>query len=282
MFVNNGDRVSKMPRVLEMLRLHQYKHLSLFFEEEQFQNNPGLLRNFPADGFIFTLSSLCAPTVMHLEQAGIPFVSTDGWPQPCQINSVGVDNRLAICTMLERLKANGHRRVAFFNSPRTAEYQFFLEQIRESFEKVFGDDFCPEMFMTDINAAECEFSKDHYLEEASREYLRRCARMPEPPTAFLLIDQWCGCIRNILVDNGFDIPGELSVACSLRYSEPEDFSAAIFDGEEICCAALEQLFKLLENPGAEKIGQLIPPRFLEGKIIAPAVPPDFKKWRKLR
>ena len=31
MFINNGGRVSKMPRVLEMLRLHQYKHLSLYF-----------------------------------------------------------------------------------------------------------------------------------------------------------------------------------------------------------------------------------------------------------
>ena len=279
MFVNNGAAVSQMPRVREILEQHHYKHLSLFFEEEQFKNNPGVILNFPADGFIFTLSSLCIPTVRRLTQERIPFVSTDGWQEPSRINSVGVDNRRAICTMLEKLKAQGHRKVAFFNSPRSEEYQFFLDQIRESFEKVFGEDFSPEMFMTDIDST--NFRKGDYLEQAARAYLRRCAQMPEPPTAFLLLDQWCCVVRQILTETGFDIPGELSIAGSLRYFDPEDFSAALFDREEICCAALEQLFKLLENPRTETIGKLISPRFLDGNTIGPAVPPDLDKWKKL-
>ena len=274
MFVNGGSIVSHMPRVVEMLEKHHYNHLSLFFEEEQFQNNPGFLRNFPADGFIFTLSSLYASTVMYLEQAGIPFVSTDGWQEPRRINSVGVDNCRAICTMLERLKAQGHRRIAFFNSPRAAEYQYFLNQIRSSFEEVLGEDFVPELFMTDINAENYSF--------AAKVYLHRCACMDSPPTAFLLLDQWCHVVRNLLLENGFDIPGDLSLAGSLRYSAQENLSAAWFDLEEIYCIALEQLFKTLDDPGAEKKGLLIAPRFLEGNTIAPAVPPDFEKWRKLR
>ena len=274
MFVNAGSIVSQMPRVVEMLEQYHYKHLSLFFEEEQFQNNPGFLRNFPADGFIFTLSSLCAPTVMYLEQAGIPFVSTDGWQEPCRINSVGVDNCCAICTMLERLKAQGHRRIAFFNSPRAAEYQYFLNQIRSSFEKVLEEDFDPELFMTDINAENCSF--------AAKVYLHRCACMDSPPTAFLLLDQWCHVVRKMLNENGFDIPGDLSLAGSLRYSAQENLSAAWFDLEEIYCTALDQLFKSMDDPRAEKKGQLIAPRFLEGNTIAPAVPSDLKKWQKLK
>ena len=274
MFVNGGSIVSHMPRVVEMLEKNHYNHLSLFFEEEQFQNNPGFLRNFPADGFIFTLSSLYASTVMYLEQAGIPFVSTDGWQEPSRINSVGVDNCRAICTMLERLKAQGHRRIAFFNSPRAAEYQYFLNQIRSSFETVLGDDFDPELFMTDIDTEKYSF--------AAKVYLQRCACMDEPPTAFLLLDQWCHVVRKILLENGFDIPGDLSLAGSLRYFAQENLSAAWFDLEEIYCTALEQLFKSLDEPHSEKKGLLIAPRFLEGNTIAPAVSPDFEKWRKLR
>ena len=133
--------------------------------------------------------------------------------------------------------------------------------------------------MTDIDST--NFRKEDYLEQAARAYLRRCAKMPEPPTAFLLLDQWCYVVRQILTETGFDIPGELSIAGSLRYFDPEDFSAALFDREEICCAALEQLFKLLENPRTETIGKLISPRFLDGNTIGPAVPPDLDKWKKL-
>lgn len=282
MFVNNGAVVSQMPRVLDILEKHHYKHLSLFFEEEQFKNNPGMILNFPADGFVFTLSSLCVPTVMHLTQEMIPFVSTDNWSEPCRINSVGVDNRHAICTLLEKLKSRGHRKVAFFNSPRAEEYQFFLDQIRESFERVFGTDFSPEMFMTDISSSNRNFKKEDFKEQAAREYLRRCAAMPEPPTAFLLVDDWCRTVRRILEETGFDIPAEISIAGSFRYVPPDDFSAALFDHEEICCAALEQLFKQLENPKTEKVSKLISPHFPEGKTIGPATPPDLKKWQKLR
>jgi DNA-binding LacI/PurR family transcriptional regulator len=105
--------------------------------------------------------------------------------------------------------------------------------------------------------------------------------MDEPPTAFLLLDQWCHIVREMLLENGFDIPGDLSLAGSLRYSAQENLSAAWFDLEEIYCTALEQLFKSMDDPGAEKKGQLIAPRFLEGNTIGPAVPPDLNKWKKL-
>lgn len=282
MFVNGSSLVTRMPRVLEMLKMRRFKHLALFFQEEQFWDNPGFLRNFPVDGFVFTLSSLYAPTVSRLQAANIPFVSTDGWREPDEISFVSVDNHLAITTMLKKLRERGHRKVAFFNSPRTPEYQFFLEEVRHSFEEIFGEDFSQDLFMTDLDLRELSTKGDREsFVAASRIYLRRCARSKEPPTAFLLIDQWCQAVRDILPEAGFQIPREISIAGSVRFIEPENFSTAFFDNEEICCAALEQLFRLLDDPGTKSICRRIPPRFLPGETIAPVTAPDLEKWRRL-
>ena len=129
----------------ELMRESGYKMLDISASSKIFQENPRLLLQFPVDGYIFCGSSLNRETLNFLLEHDIPVISTVNSNFP-EINHVGMDHFTGYAEAIQKLRQQGCYRIAFLGYQRSADFQNYIEDIRNVFMQELGSAFEPGLF----------------------------------------------------------------------------------------------------------------------------------------
>ena len=142
----SGIRKAVIDRQNEQLQNSGYQVLDITAAVRIFKENPRLLLQFPADGYIFCGSSLSRRILEFLLDNHIPVISTINSRFP-EISHVGMDHFSGYAEALRTLvRERRCRRIAFLGYRRYGDFQNYIEDIRDVFIRELGPAFEPRLF----------------------------------------------------------------------------------------------------------------------------------------
>ncbi len=167
-----------------------YSFISVQFDRKTFQKNPGILLNFPVDGFLFCFSTLRKEQEAILRQHRIPIVLSADWQfDERWMDIAELDHEAGLKLLLGALHAGGYRRIAFMDFDRVPEYRPYLEKIKALMQTLNGENWSPELFYAEGLADELylQYGEDCYTEQGERAG-KYFASLPEQPDAVIMAD----------------------------------------------------------------------------------------------
>ncbi len=260
-----------------MAKARGYQVIGITFEEELFRSKPGVLLNFPVDGFLFRVSSLREEQIDIMQQNHIPLVALNRMDTQIQQNH---QFRLdwAECAivagyglLLDQLIACGHRRIAFFDFNRTPEYRYFHRDLWNLFQEKLGKHFDKELFY--IGGSSADWWRK-YGEEYTNRYARQAAdklfNLAEPPTAVAAAYPLVAALKTHLTARGLQVPLDVSLMFAQTTGMSRnfgDFSGIWFNELVKLRWGLDRLLLHIENPKLEPATFLQEPLFIEGTSV---------------
>ena len=233
------------------------------FEEVLFQSNRQLILNFPVQGFYFQAGTLRSEQRQVLNSHQIPFVcSTRQYGDP-PADFADCDHRAGIHLLLDYLKRQGHRHIAFLEFTRSRDYQQYLDMIRDYFIQELRQDFRPEFVLT-MDLAINESGNRKIMHTEIIKALKYLFMQPKPPSVIVASQVILEYIREELKGK-LRIPEEMSLAF-LDYDLIDGgsfWSGLSYPLKTIEEAAFRCLLSKLSGSGTEKTQEiLIPPQFI--------------------
>ena len=180
------------------------------FEEVLFQSNRQLILNFPVQGFYFQAGTLRSEQRQVLNSHQLPFVcSTRQYGDP-PADFADCDHRAGIHLLLDYLKRQGHRHIAFIEFTRSRDYQQYLDMIKAYFIQELRQDFRQEFFLT-MDVAINERGNRKIMRAQIIKALKYLFMQPKPPSVIIASQLFLGYIREELKGK-LRIPEEMSLA----------------------------------------------------------------------
>ena len=115
--------------ISQYIRKFDYNLIGINFDPDLFLSNKKILLNFPVDGFIFRISTLRNEQAQLLKKENIPFVSGARRKDMPEIDQADCDHDYGYALLLDELIKLGHKKIAFCEFGRVAEYQQYLKDI---------------------------------------------------------------------------------------------------------------------------------------------------------
>ncbi len=248
-----------------------YNLIGIAFDTDLFLNNKKILLNFPADGFIFRFSSLRNEQAKLLMQEKIPFVACARRKDMPDIDQTDCSHDYGYSLMLDELIKQGHRKIAFCEFGRIAEYQRYLKDIYALFKQNLGDDFNPDYFYVRETGLDLlEKYGEAYWDIYPRRAVEHFLSLNEVPTALIAPAPLFRKIYNILQEKGIRVPEDISLMCISYAGEklPDiDVSGIVYDEQKMLIWAADRLIAKLENPDLPPASYFQQPIYNKGKTV---------------
>lgn len=247
-------------------RLAGYQVIGISFDEMTFHENPKLLLNFPVDGFIFRYASLLESQHEFLKRENIPVISTVRKQNCDWLDMIDCDHDAGYKLLLDYLKKSGHRRIAFLEFDRNTELKFYLEHIKNIFQKELGEDFDPALFYIKKTGRDLyNRYNEKYRHAYVIQFLKHVMLLPEPPTAIVTLYEMVEIIKSELKKINLKVPEDVSiVAVQHRVVASDEFTSVFYDEQETFDWSLGRLLKRLNGIELKPECRLLPPRFING------------------
>ena len=246
------------------------------FEEALFQSNRQLILNFPVQGFYFQAGTLRTEQRQVLNSHQIPFVcSTRQYGTP-PADFADCDHKEGFHILLNHLKQQGHRYIAFLEFSRTRDYQQYLDMIRGYFIQELHQNFRPELFFP-LDVSNNESGNRKIMLDQILKALKHLFMQTEPPSAIVASQLILGYVREELKGK-LRIPEELSLAFVDydRLDEGIFWSGLSYPLKKIEETAFRCLLSKLSGSDPKKPQEiLIPPQFILRDSISKG--PYFKE-----
>jgi len=224
----------------------------------------------PLSGAVFLGSSARRDLLLCLREHSLPVVGNvqDGLPW---MNGVEFAHYDSYCVALRHLRELQHKRIAFIETRRTPEFQFYLDNIRRAFVDVLGDFFDPELFQVQDDVDELyRLHGEKYLEVFFAKRMNFFLNLPEPPTALDIIDSYLQAGRDFLRERGIRIPQDLSVILTCSPHQRDSFySNMLVCQDDLVEWAITRLLNILAGTPLPIEKKLIPMRFYPGQSTIP-------------
>ena len=242
--------------ILSLLKNHiqqyGYNLIGIAFDADLFLNNKKILLNFPVDGFIFRFSSLRNEQAELLLKEKIPFVACARRKDMPDIDQTDCDHNYGYSFMLDELIKQGHRKIAFCDFGRIAEYQRYLKDIYALFKQKLGNDFNTDYFYVRETGLELyEIYGEDYWDIYPNRAVEHFMKLAEPPTALIAPAPLMRKIYKILQDKKIRVNKDISLM-SLSYSDDKlpspDIPYIMYDEKKMLFWAAERLIQKLKNP----------------------------------
>lgn len=253
------------------IQQYGYNLIGIAFDTDLFLNNKKILLNFPSDGFIFRFSSLRNEQAELLLKEKIPFVACARRKDMPDIDQTDCDHAFGYSLMLDELMKQGHRKIAFCEFGRIAEYQRYLKDIYALFKQKLGDDFNSDYFYVRETGLELwEIYGEDYWEIYPSRAVEHFLQLQEPPTAIIAPAPLFRKIYNILQSKKIRIPDDMSMMC-MSYADEKlpdvDVSGIVYDEKKMLAWAAERLIVKLENPDLPPASYFQQPILNKGKTV---------------
>lgn len=223
------------------------------------------LLQIPLSGAIFLGSSARRDLMLRLRDQSLPVVGNiqEGLPW---MNGVEFAHYDSYRTALRHLRALQHQRIAFMETQRPPEFQFYLDNIRRAFIDELGDCFDPELFrIRDDLQEQYRRHGEKYLEIIFAERMNCFLNLPQPPTAMIVNASFLRAGLPYLRQQGIRIPQDLSVisVCSPQFQDSL-FSNLIACQDDLVEWAIPRLQNILAGTPLPVEKKLVPMRFIPG------------------
>ncbi len=271
--IRRNQRQLGLDNIEEVAKSYNYYVLSVEHCNEIFKAKPGLLLKIPVDGLIFSNSLLTPEIVKHLNQADIPFVSTNRISEIPGINWVDFDHIKAQKNILEHLLSLGHRRIALVSyHPTIEEHARRMKNVfRETLEPLGLYD--PVLYIDDGDMMDYyrrygeHYSTMYGMEKGS--YLMSHKHRPTAAVVYGydMAHGFCHQAQKM----GLKVPEDISViGISQNQQEAERESFLTLIVGDVCkrsARAAEILLKVIESPHGEPVQELIGMDLLPRKSV---------------
>ncbi len=230
------------------------------------EHNPELLLKFPMDGVIFLGSSSSVRTLEFLHNENFPVIGNIN-PELPWLTGAEFDHQNGYGQVLDYLMKLGHRRIAFVEFPRDAEFQFYLDNIEAAFRMKLRDDFDPELFMIleDPRALWHEVGES-YLKVFAEKAVWHLMSLNDPPTAIISMHPLTRHMPLILKKLGKRIPEDISLV-SMAYPHQYDqrYSSIIAGVDSLVRWSFHRMLTMLNGKEVKPEKFLVPMDFKIGK-----------------
>lgn len=192
----------------------------------------------------------------HLHEQGYATVAIGAPLDNCPCNTVSIDNRAFVQSGLERLAANGHRRIAFVVG-EPEEFPETQERIRH-FEELSGL-----MGLSEAEVIRCGTHDWENSSEASAHAVANRCKLASPPTAYFGISDVCAA-------------GTLFGLNKAGLQVPQDASILSYDGTELTRIVQPKLTTLVTpmNTFAKTVISMLTPGLKQDQCLL--VKPEFR------
>lgn len=229
------------------------------------------LMQMPLDGAIFLGSSARKELLLLLREQSLPMIGNiqEGLPW---MNGVEFAHYESYRTALRHLRELQHRRIAFMETQRPPEFQFYLNNVRQAFVDELETHFDPELFrVQDDLQDQYRLHGENYLEVIFRERMNFFLNLPQPPTALIVNANYLRAGLPFLRKQGIRIPQELSVisVCSPLIQD-SFFSSLVASQDDLVEWAIPRLLNSLSGTPLPVEKKLIPMRFIPGHSAIPS------------
>ncbi|MFA6930996.1 MAG: substrate-binding domain-containing protein [Lentisphaeria bacterium] len=231
-------------------------------------NEVDFLLKLPLSAAI-VLGSSARKELMHLLlQRSFPVVGNvqDGLPW---MNGVEFDHYESYKLVLQHLHAAGHRRIAFIETARSEEFQFFLDNIQRAYRDVLGNDFAPELFRIkdDLQEQYQRWGED-YQKNIFAERMNFFLALRKPPTALIASANFVRAGMEFLRQHGIRIPQDLSVVpVGSPQTRDSFFSNLVANQDDLVEWAVPRLLAILSGTAMPVQKKLIPMQYIPGHSI---------------
>ena len=233
------------------------------FDAELFKENPQLLLNYPVQGFYFRFGSLRKEQCLILHKHHIPFSCCSKQYLDPKADYVDCDHKKGMAHLIRYLYAMGHRRIAYLEFERVAEYREYLNMMEGIFREELKEDFDPELFLVQ-GIPLSERKMPSVMRNHIHQILLHLLRRKDPPTVIISNHIFLHYIRQELAGL-IAIPEELSLAFQGYDVNDEDpfLTGVAYDLGTIDEYAFECLLKRLTAQ------EPLPPQqiLVEGKLL---------------
>lgn len=228
------------------------------------------LLQMPLSGAIFLGSSARRDLMLRLRDQSLPVVGNiqEGLPW---MNGVEFAHYESYRTALRHLRELEHQRIAFMETQRPPEFQFYLNNIRRAFIDELGDCFDPELFRIQDDLLE-QYRRhgEKYLEIIFAERMNFFLNLPQPPTALIVNANYLRAGLPFLHKQGIRIPQDLSVisVCAPQLQD-SFYSNLIVCQDDLIEWAIPRLLHILSGTPLPVEKKLVPMRFIPGHSTTP-------------
>ncbi len=223
------------------------------------------LLQMPLAGAIFLGSSARKELLLLLREQSLPMIGNiqEGLPW---MNGVEYAHYDSYRTGLRHLRELGHCRIAFMETQRPPEFQFYLDNVRQAFVDELDPHFDPELFRVQDDLQEqYRIHGENYLEVLFAERMNFFLNLPQPPTALIVNTNFLRAGLPFLRKEGIRIPQDLSVisVCSPQMQD-SFFSNLVASQDDLVEWAIPRLLNILSGSPLPVEKKLIPMRFIPG------------------
>ncbi len=249
-----------------------YEHFTIEYNNANSKNGISFISSLPADGFVFNYKTITPELVISLRQSGKQFVSVNQIFDIPGASWVDFDNEATIENGLNILASAGRKRIALigfkWGLPGHHEgiktvYKNYMNKISAFDERLW----CAEKVYMDY------FDRygDNAYFELGKEAAEYLMKLDNPPDAIFVMSAWTASgAYNALLNAGCKIPEDVAF---LVYSSGEEkyikeaavYSTIGYPYIRKVQRAIEILTKLIENPEAGPIQELLPFHFKQGQ-----------------
>ncbi len=228
------------------------------------------LLQIPLSGAIFLGSSARRDLMLRLREHSLPVVGNiqEGLPW---MNGVEFAHYDSYRTALRHLRDLQHCRIAFIETQRPPEFQFYLDNIRRAFVDELGDFYDPELFrIRDDLTGQYRLHGEKYLEVIFAERMNFFLNLPKPPTALIVNASFLRAGLPFLGKEGIRIPQDLSVisVCSPQLQD-SFYSNLVASQDDLVEWAIPRLLNILAGSTLPVEKKLIPMRLIPGYSTIP-------------
>ena len=232
------------------------------------------LLKMPLSGAIFLGSSARKDLMFRLREHSLPVVGNiqEGLPW---MNGVEFAHYDSYRDAVRHLRGLQHSRIAFMETQRPPEFQFYLENIRRAFVDELGDCFDPELFrIRDDLLEQYRIHGEKYLEVIFAERMDSFLSLPRPPTALIVNAVYLQAGLPYLRQLGIRIPQDLSVisVCPPHLLDPF-YSNLVVSQNDLLEWAIPRLQNILAGTPLPVEKKLIPMRLCLGQSTIPCPSP---------
>lgn len=249
-----------------------YEHVAIEYNNPNSKNGISFISNLPVDGFVFNYKTITPELVISLRQSGKQFVSINQMFDIPGASWVDFDNEAAIEKALNILASNGRKRIALIafrwglqghHEGIKTVYKNYMNKISTFDERLW---YAEKAYMDYFN----KYGDNAYF-ELGKEAANYLMKLENPPDAMLVMSAWTASgAYNALLNSGCKIPEDISF---LVYSSGEEkhfkdaaaYSIVGYPYIRKVQRAIEILTKLIENPEAGPIQELLPFHFKQGQ-----------------
>lgn len=228
------------------------------------------LLQIPLSGAIFLGSSARKDLMLRLREHSFPVVGNvqEGLPW---MNGVEFAHYDSYCVALRHLRELQHHRIAFMETQRPPEFQFYLDNIRRAFIDELGDFFDPELFQVRDDILELyRLHGEKYYEVFFAERMNFFLNLPKPPTALIIQAAFLQVGMAFLRERGIRIPQDFSVISVCSHQIWDSFySSMVACQDDLIEWAIPRLLNILAGTPLPVEKKLIPMQFHPGRSTIP-------------